>query len=88
MIKSAAAIHRAGERPARVRDAGRMVELIARANAAPPEDDERKIRRRLAGERRGRVSPEARDTALWAERLAVALETVVSPSAATRRART
>ena len=34
--------------------------------------------RRLAGERRGRVSPEAGKTAQWAERLAVALETVTS----------
>ena len=35
--------------------------------------------RRLAGERRGRESPEAGKTAQWAERLAVALETVTSP---------
>lgn len=34
--------------------------------------------RRLAGERWGRVSPEAGKTAQWAERLAVALETVTS----------
>ena len=69
-------------------DADQMVELIARVHAAIPADDERKIRRRLAGDRRSRVSPEARDTALRAERLDMALETVASPSAPTRRART
>jgi hypothetical protein len=38
--------------------------------------------RRLVGERRGRVSPEASNTAHWAERLAAALETLTSRRAA------
>ena len=83
----AAAIRRADDALLASADADQMFELIARATAAIPVDDERKIRRRLAGERRDRVSREARDTALRAERLAVAIETVVSPSTATRRAR-
>ncbi len=37
--------------------------------------------RRLVGERRGRVSPEAENTAHWADRLAGALETVTSATA-------
>jgi hypothetical protein len=43
--------------------------------------------RRLVGEPHRRVSPEARDTALWAERLATALERMVSSVAATMQAR-
>ena len=39
--------------------------------------------RRQVGERRGRVSPEADDTAQWAERLAGALETVTSATSET-----
>ncbi len=85
--------------------ANQLADLIAHANRALPDDDDRKIReddvrmlrrlasqartcnrslldhaaeRRLAGERRGRVSPEADKTAQWAERLATALETVTS----------
>jgi hypothetical protein len=85
-------------------DPDELVALIARANAALPDSDSRKIRldevtmlrrlasqaqtidssmvaraaeRRLAGERRGRVSPEASNTAEWAARLAVALEAIV-----------
>ena len=95
-------------------DADQLAELIARANAALPDDDERKIHRddvrmlrRLAGqarefsnsllyhaaerrslgERRVRVSPESGNTARWAERLAGALEGVVSGSAAAQRDR-
>ena len=93
-------------------DADQLAELIARANAALPDDDERKIcrddvlmlrrlagqartfsnsllehavERRSAGDHRVSVSPEAGNTARWAERLASALETVVSRSAATQR---
>jgi hypothetical protein len=43
--------------------------------------------RRLVGERRGRVSPEAGDTARWAERLSAALEALTSRRTATTRAR-
>lgn len=95
-------------------NADQLAELVARANNALPDDDQRKIRgedvhmlrrlagqartfssslidhaaeRRLVGERRGRVSPESGDTADWAERLATALETAVSPSTTSRRAR-
>ena len=91
-----------------------MTELIARANAALPDDDERKIHRddvrmlrrlagqartlansllehaaerRSVGERRGRASPESGSTARWAERLAGALEGVISRSATAQRAR-
>ena len=39
--------------------------------------------RRLTGERRGRVSPEADNTAHWADRLAGALETVTSAASGT-----
>lgn len=95
-------------------DADQLSELIAAANAALPDGDERKIcrddvrmlrrlagqartfsdsllehaaERRSAGERRAIVSPEAGNTARWAERLAGALETVVSASATTQRGR-
>ncbi|HEY6830288.1 MAG TPA: hypothetical protein VI259_25720 [Gemmatimonadaceae bacterium] len=95
-------------------DADQLSELRTRANAALPDDDQRKIHgddvrmlrrlagqartfsssllehaaeRRLAGERRGRVSPEAGDTARWAERLSVALEALMSRRASPTRAR-
>jgi|SwirhisoilCB2_FD_contig_51_7936811_length_2658_multi_3_in_0_out_0_1 hypothetical protein len=91
-------------------DADQLAELVAEANAALPDGDERKIcredvrmlrrlagqartfsdsllehaaERRSVGERRAPVSPEAGKTAHWAERLAGALETVVSRSATT-----
>ena len=103
---TSAAAQRSGAIPDRFdgADPDELVGLIARANAALPDTDPRKIRpdevamlrrlagqartldssmlahaaeRRLAGERRGRVSPEASNTANWAARLAVALEAIV-----------
>jgi hypothetical protein len=100
------AAQRSGAIPDRLdgADPDELVGLIARANAALPDTDPRKIRpdevamlrrlagqartvdssmvahaaeRRLAAERRGRVSPEASNTAKWAARLAVALEAIV-----------
>jgi len=43
--------------------------------------------RRLAGERRGRVSPEAGNTARWAERLSAALEALMTRRVAPTRAK-
>jgi len=91
-------------------DPNELLRVIARANAALPETDPRKIRpedvamlqrlseqasgvnlrmvehaseRRRIGERRGRVSPEAGNTAKWAARLAAALESMIeTPRAA------
>lgn len=91
-------------------DPNELLRVIARANAALPETDPRKIRpedvamlqrlseqasgvnlrmvehaseRRGIGERRGRVSPEAGNTAKWAARLAAALEAMLeTPPAA------
>lgn len=96
---------------ARLDEAGptELLAVIARANAALPDTDPRKIRpedvamlqrlseqasdvndtmvehaaeRRKAGERRGRVSPEAGKTAQWAARLAAALESMLETPAA------
>jgi hypothetical protein len=85
-------------------DPKELLRVIARANAALPDTDPRKIRpddvamlqrlseqemgvslrmvehasdRRGVGERRGRVSPEAGNTAEWAARLAAALESMI-----------
>jgi len=95
-------------------DPAELLAVIARANAALPDTDPRKIRpedvamlqrlseqasdindtmvehaaeRRKVGERRGRVSPEAGNTAQWAARLAAALASMLeTPPAASPRA--
>lgn len=70
------------------RDDVRMLRRLAeQARAFSKSLIDHNAERRLVGERRGPVSPEARNTAVWAERLALALETGVTRPVSTRRPR-